>query len=404
MLYEFDPQSQKNDSTKRVGIFETASNKFGLCVLGRNKLVIPGRSKGQIQVVDLPSKRISILPAHESSIRMFAMNQDETVLATASDKGTLIRLWSTEQEAAMTQFRRGLEQANIFSIAFSPLGDQMAVTSDKGTIHIFDMPWKEEQASEEPAARAEFRSSKRLSYPINITAAREIPSSLNSSPVSPTYGASPPTPGKYGVSPSSPGKYKLGTSPSERVSIAPTDISGLTQHGMAQGWPDMPGNKRPPSRRSHITSGGLSDATLETGTSTKRTSQKYGSLGNIPLAPRFFKDTYSTMSCKFEMGNEPTRRRQTSKGKERSSADDDTASVTTVMTTATVNREKENPWWPQGRPPKGKIAWIDDNTLVVVGAGRDARWERFVLGIDQSGQRGIERRGWKRYMEDEGVD
>jgi hypothetical protein len=110
------------------------------------------------------------------------------------------------------------------------------------------------------------------------------------------------------------------------------------------------------------------------------------------------------MSCKFEMGDEPTRRRYVSKGKEKSTADDETASVTTVRTTATVTREKENPWWPFGRPPKGKIAWIDDQTLVVVGAGRDARWEKFVLGLDQKGQRGIERRGWKRYMEDEGVD
>jgi hypothetical protein len=148
----------------------------------------------------------------------------------------------------------------------------------------------------------------------------------------------------------------------------------------------------------------MSDVTAEPDPTSKRTSQKYGNLGNLPLAPRFLKDTYSAMSCKFEIGNEPTRRRQISKGKERSTADDETASVSTVRTTATASREKENPWWPYGIPPKGKIAWINDESLVVVGAGRDARWEKFVLGVDQHGQRGIERRGWKRYMEDEGVD
>jgi hypothetical protein len=110
------------------------------------------------------------------------------------------------------------------------------------------------------------------------------------------------------------------------------------------------------------------------------------------------------MSCKFEMGDEPTRLTRYLKGKSRAGGDDETASVATVRTTVTASREKENPWWPQGRPPKGKIAWIDDESLVVIGAGRDARWEKFVLGLDQSGQRGIERRGWKRYMEDEGVD
>jgi hypothetical protein len=148
----------------------------------------------------------------------------------------------------------------------------------------------------------------------------------------------------------------------------------------------------------------MSDVSGEVERPAKRTSQKYGNLGNLPLAPRFFKDSYSTMSCKFEMGDEPTRKRRNSKGKDRMFGDDETASVTTVKTTATASRVKENPWWPQGRPPKGKISWVDEDNLVVIGAGWDARWEKFILGLDQSGQRGIERRGWKRYMEDEGVN
>jgi hypothetical protein len=404
-LYKLDPQSHQNNNTSRVGNFDTAPNKHALCQLGQKKLVIPGRSKGQIQIVDLATKRISILPAHESAIRMFAMNKDESVLATAGDKGTLIKLWSTDQEASIMQFRRGLEHASIFSIAFSPSGDQMAVTSDKSTIHIFDMPWRQEQSADSTQARPDSRGAKRISFNPVPSAARDMPSPLSSSPRSRTYGASPPTPIKYGVSPSSVGKYKLGTSPSERISTSPSDISGYGDQGMAQGWPEMPSkHTRTASRRSVTTTGGMSDVAAETEKPTKRLSQKYGNLGNLPLAPRFFKDTYSSMNCKFEMGDEPTRRRESSKGKDKAGVDDDTASVTTVRTTATASREKENPWWPQGRPPKGKIAWVDDESLVVIGAGRDARWENFVLGVDQNGQRGIERRGWRRYLEDEGVD
>ena len=405
MLYKLDAESHKNGTQHRLGVYETATNKFGLCSLGNKKMVIPGRSKGQIQIVDLRTQRISILPAHESNIRMFAMDKDESVLATAGDKGTLIKLWSTDQEASLTQFRRGLEQASIFSIAFSPSGEQMAVTSDKSTIHVFDMPWRQDQAPERAEARPESRNSKRLSHGGTQSAARDIALSLSSSPITRAYGASPPTSGKYGVSPSSGGKYKLGASPSDRMSTSPSDLSGIGQHGMAQGWPDMPMRRQKSgSRRSYSTSIGNTDTSEDTERSTKRQSLKYGNLGNLPLAPRFFKDTYSVMSCKFEIGDEPTRDRQMSKGKERAPIDDDTASVTTVRTTATASREKDNPWWPNGRPPKGRIAWIDDETLVVIGAGRDARWEKFVLGVDQKGHRGIERRGWKRYMDDEGID
>ena len=400
-LYTLQTESQQNDSSTRIGIFETAPNIHGLCSLGRKKLVLPGRSKGQIQIIDLKTQRISILPAHESAIRMFSMNKDESVLATAGEKGTLIKLWSTDQEASIMQFRRALDQASIFSIAFSPSGEQMAVTSDKSTIHIFDMPWRQERAADHAEARPESRSSKRHSYSAAPSVARDIPSPVGSTNVAKGYGASPPTPGRYGVSPSSMGKYKLGISPSERISTSPSDYSGLGQ----QGWPDMPAkHQRASSRRSYITSTGVQDASGDTEKSSKRQSHKYGNLGNLPLAPRFFKDTYSTMNCKFEMGDEPQPQQRSSKGKERLVLDDETASVTTVRTTATASREKENPWWPHGRPPKGQIAWIDDETLVVIGAGRDARWEMFVLGVDQKGQRGIERRGWKRYMEDEGVD
>jgi len=38
------------------------------------------------------------------------------------------------------------------------------------------------------------------------------------------------------------------------------------------------------------------------------------------------------------------------------------------------------------------------------GGRRVARWEVFVGGYDRAGKRGVERRGWRRILEDEGVD
>ena len=46
------------------------------------------------------------------------LNFQGTLLATASDKGTLIRLFSTEDGTPMQEVRRGSDKAEIYSIAF----------------------------------------------------------------------------------------------------------------------------------------------------------------------------------------------------------------------------------------------------------------------------------------------
>jgi len=101
------------------------------------------------------------------------------------------------------------------------------------------------------------------------------------------------------------------------------------------------------------------------------------------------------MSCPFEMGDEHA----VGRGKEKSETGEEEGGASSLGW-----REKDYASWPGGRPPKGKIAWVDDERIVIIGAGRDARWELFTLGIDQYGKRGVGRLGWKRYLEDEGLD
>lgn len=48
-------------------------------------------------------------------------------------------------------------------------------------------------------------------------------------------------------------------------------------------------------------------------------------------------------------------------------------------------------------PMKGVIGWIDEETLLVVRAGKDARWEKFIVGEAEDG-RYVAREGWKRYI------
>lgn len=158
----------------------------------------------------------------------------------------------------MAELRRGVDHAVIFSLAISPSNNMLAVTSDKSTLHVFDLP---------NPRNASYRSQ------------------------------SPSTPSEEGTN-------------------------------------------------------------------------KWGILGKIPLLPRVFSDVYSFASAHFEIGDE--------------------APLGSVYVP------------PLGtsfaRPPKGVIGWPDDQTILVIGAGREGRWERFVLRDGDDGKRYCVREGWKRYL------
>lgn len=49
------------------------------------------------------------------------------------------------------------------------------------------------------------------------------------------------------------------------------------------------------------------------------------------------------------------------------------------------------------RPIKGVIGWTDETTLIVVGAGQDARWEKFEIQ-QEDGRSVLVREGWKKYL------
>lgn len=70
--------------------FETADNPLGLCCLTAKTVVFPGRTQGQVQVVDLATGSVSIIPAHGSSLRALDVSRDGKILATAGEKVSFI--------------------------------------------------------------------------------------------------------------------------------------------------------------------------------------------------------------------------------------------------------------------------------------------------------------------------
>jgi hypothetical protein len=190
-------------------------------------------------------------------------------------QGTLIRVFATNNCARIAELRRGIDAAKIFSLALSMSGTLLAATSDKSTLHVFDIP----NPSRAPTIDAAHR-----------------------------------------------GKY----------------ASTINNDGV-----DKPG------------------------------AQRWGVLGKIPLLPRAFSDVYSFASVHFEIGDETISRPGSAK---------------------TLLHAPQIPGVPGGRPPKGVIGWIGDDKIILLGAGRDGRWEKFVIATTDEGKRVIIREGWKRYL------
>ncbi|PQK16430.1 hypothetical protein BB8028_0006g07500 [Beauveria bassiana] len=241
-------------------VYETADNLAGLCCMSDKKLAFPGRTAGQIQLVELATGNVSIIPAHSSALKAIQLSPDGELLASASETGTLIRVYLTSNCAKIAELRRGIDPATIYSLAFSPPGDYLACTSDKSTLHIFDVP-----------------------------------------------------------------------------------------HPRRTG----------PHRSQQLGGGNESDP------------GKWGILGKIPLMPRVFSDVYSFASAPFEAGDEGM------------IGGISFSESSTLGTT---------------RFCKGVIGWTSNDSLVVIGAGQDARWEKFAITEGEDGKRYCTREGWKRYL------
>lgn len=81
----------------------------------------------------------NIIQAHKAPVANLSLNPAGTLLATASDKGTVIRLFSVPNGDKVHEFRRGSYPAKIYSISFNAVSSLLCVSSDTETVHIFKL-------------------------------------------------------------------------------------------------------------------------------------------------------------------------------------------------------------------------------------------------------------------------
>ncbi|KAH9403528.1 WD repeat domain phosphoinositide-interacting protein 4 [Tyrophagus putrescentiae] len=123
---------------------------------------------------------VSISPtsvsAHQSEVACLALSRTGRLLATASRKGTLIRVFST-----VAEYRRGLDTVTLYGLLFSPDSEYLLAWSDKGTVHLFALP------NSSASARPRSGSSASIFSPLlSLTAGGEYSISKFSLPADPS--------------------------------------------------------------------------------------------------------------------------------------------------------------------------------------------------------------------------
>ncbi|EGV65855.1 autophagy protein [Yamadazyma tenuis] len=102
---------------------------------------------------------LSVIEAHKSNLAALTLSNDGTLLATASDKGTIIRVFNVLTGVKMFQFRRGTYSTKIFSLKFSNDNVFIVVTTSSGTVHIFRL-------GEEESLEAKHKNKRKKKTPL----------------------------------------------------------------------------------------------------------------------------------------------------------------------------------------------------------------------------------------------
>ena len=121
---------------------ETAGNSRGVCAVAPGSrpwlIAAPSQTKGVLRIQNGSDDAASQeLVAHNNSIACIALTQDGGMVATASEQGTIIKVFSVADGQQLFAFRRGTTSTTITSLCFRADGRFIAVGSTSATIHVF---------------------------------------------------------------------------------------------------------------------------------------------------------------------------------------------------------------------------------------------------------------------------
>jgi len=135
-VYEYD-----FSNLELIKVRPTYSNPNGIvCINATDSpsiLITLGEKLGEVCVISLVNDTSRSIQAHDHPVSQMCLNENGTKLATASERGTKIRIFNTTTLEQLQQFTRGSYQASISSLAFNRQSSFLVQTSNTGTSHIF---------------------------------------------------------------------------------------------------------------------------------------------------------------------------------------------------------------------------------------------------------------------------
>lgn len=152
LAYPSPPKTITHDSLLVAGI----NTNGGLNSAQNNILSVsnaPNRV-GDVIIFDLDALQpLAVIEAHKSVLAAMCLSSDGKLLATASDKGTIVRVFNVETGVKLYQFRRGTYPTTIYSLNFSKRSNYVVATSSSGTVHIFRLGEEELLANKQKQKR-----------------------------------------------------------------------------------------------------------------------------------------------------------------------------------------------------------------------------------------------------------
>ncbi|CAK1589099.1 unnamed protein product [Parnassius mnemosyne] len=136
-------------SLQRVALLRTPASSRPLCALATDPnavqiLAAPAHRKGSLQLLDVSravkgaqSSSPAVVSCHQSELVCLSLSSNGVKLATASERGTIIRLWDTNSKQMLHELRRGSDYADVYCISFNPGASLVCCVSDKGTLHVW---------------------------------------------------------------------------------------------------------------------------------------------------------------------------------------------------------------------------------------------------------------------------
>jgi len=127
---------------------DTVPNPKGLCAFSPCQdncyLALPASTdKGVVLIYNVNELHSHCqINAHKSPLAAMVLSSNGSHIATASEQGTVIRVYLVSQASKAFSFRRGTSPAAIYSLSFGPssqVPQLLVATSSSGSVHIFTL-------------------------------------------------------------------------------------------------------------------------------------------------------------------------------------------------------------------------------------------------------------------------